>query len=75
MLRKYFKKVDCIFVENTWHYTDAEEILQRMLQMYDGQQKYISENSTKILKYFNDWIKENGEVTYTYGSLFRRCSK
>ena len=75
MLRKYFKKVDCIFVENTWHYNDAEEILQRMIQMYDGQQKYISENSTKILKYFNDRIKEDGEVTYTYGSLFRRCSK
>lgn len=75
MLKKYFKKVDCITLVNTWHYTDAEEIFDRMLRMYEGQQKLINENRKKILKYFGDKIESEGEVTYTKQSLFRRCSK
>ena len=75
MLKKYFKKVDCITLVNTWHYTDAEEILDRMLRMYEGQQKLMNENREKILNYFGDKIESEGEVTYRKQSLFRRCSK
>lgn len=75
MLKKYFKKVDLITLENTWHFTEAEELFDRMCARYPGQQKFLNDNRKKIIKVFEDDINNNGEITYTYGSLFRRCSK
>ena len=75
MLKKYFKKVDLITVENTWHFTEADELFDKMYGRYTCQQKYLNDNRNKILKVFEEEISEAGEVTYTYGSLFRRCSK
>lgn len=75
ILKKYFKKVDLITVENTWHFTEAAELFERMQNKYPGQQKFINDNRKKIMKVFEDAIKSDGEITYTYGSLFRRCSK
>ncbi|MBP5553268.1 MAG: MerR family transcriptional regulator [Lachnospiraceae bacterium] len=75
MLRKYFKRVDLITIENTWHFTEAEELFDRMCSRYNGQQKFLNDNRKKILKVFEDVICRDGEITYTYGSLFRRCTK
>ncbi|MBP3755514.1 MAG: MerR family transcriptional regulator [Lachnospiraceae bacterium] len=75
MLKKYFKKVDLITIENTWHFTEADELFEKMCERYSGHQKYLNDNRNKIIKVFEDAISKDGEITYTYGSLFRRCMK
>ena len=75
MLLKYFKKAETVMVSNTWHYEDAEEILQRMSEMYSDQSKFLADNKKKILKYFSDRIERDGEAAFENGSLFWHCSK
>ncbi len=75
MLLKYFGKAEPVILTNIWHYTDAEEIFIKMSELYPDQQKFLSENKKKILKYYSDRIEKDGEVTLEIGSLFWHCTK
>lgn len=74
ILNRYFEKVEAVVLSNTWHYTDAKELLQKMKTLYADHEKIISRNEEKITAYFDNKIKENGELLVVVESLFWHCS-
>ncbi len=75
MLRKYFKKAEPNYLQNRWHYTDASELLDKMKELFPGQEKFVNDNEDKILDYFEKKIKKEKELIMEVDSLFWRCSK
>lgn len=74
MLHKYFEKVEAVVLSNTWHYTDANELVQKMKTMYTDYEKYISRYESRITEYFEQKIREDGEITVVVESPFWHCS-
>ena len=74
-LAKYFGKVETVELANTWHYSNADELLVKMLDIFPDQEKFIDSHRTAIRKYFSDIIAAKGEVATTRVSQFRHCSE
>ena len=73
MLGKYFSTVESVFLSNNWHYSDAQELVQRVRDMYPEQEKYIDANEDTIVKYFTNKIEKEGEIVVRIESLFWHC--
>ena len=75
MMEKYFGKVESVLLPNYWHYTEAGEVLQKMKAYYEGQEKTIDRYENKLLAYFEDKIKKEGEMVLEIKSQFWHCSE
>ncbi len=75
MLEKYFAKVESVLLPNTWRYTDAGEIVQKMKACYEGQEKTISGYEDKLLAYFGEKIEKDGEYVVVAKSQYWHCFK
>jgi len=74
-LQKHFGKVDSVLLPNNWHYSEAEDLFEKLLNVYPNQEK-ILKKSEKILKqYFADKIKNEGEIVVKIDSQFWHCYK
>ncbi len=75
MLGKYFTRVEKKEVSNRWHYDNSADIIDKMKAVFEGDEKFISDNEKKLAAYFDKKIKKDGEIVITVDSLFRCCHK
>ncbi len=75
MLEKYFARVDSVLLPNTWHFSEAGELLQKMKDYYEGKEKTITRYGDKLLAYFGEKIAKDGEIVVNTASQFWRCYK
>ena len=73
MLERHFKQVESVILKNRWHYDSANELLDRMKELYPDQIKLFDEKSEKIKAYFSDRISSEGEIVIEIGSQFWHC--
>lgn len=75
VLQKYFGKVDSVLLSNNWHYSEANDLYEKLLNVYPNQEK-ILKKSEKILKqYFAEKIENEGEIIVKINSQFWHCYK
>ena len=75
MLSKYFSKVEEIILTNSWRYDNSEDIVEKMLENFEGNRKYILDNKKKIQDYYDAKIKKDGEIICDRASVFWNCYK
>ncbi len=75
MMEKYFARVESVILPNSWHYTKASELVEKMKDYYEGQEKTIARYEDKLLAYFREKIEKNGEFTVETRSQFWHCYK
>ena len=75
MLRRHFDRVEYVTLTNRWHYEDADELLQKLRETFADQEKLIKAKQSKLKAYFEERIKENGEIVIDIDSFFWHCSK
>ncbi|MBO4687663.1 MAG: MerR family transcriptional regulator [Clostridiales bacterium] len=70
MVKKYFSKVDIITLSCAFRFAEAEDMLLKMKDTYEGQEKFFAKNQDKIKAYFQSKIEESGEILFTTESQF-----
>lgn len=75
MLSQYFSENEKVFLSNTWHYSDSNELVERLLHMFPEQEKFIAAHSKQIQGYFDKKIENDGEIAVKIESLFWHCRK
>lgn len=73
MVGKYFAKVDVIELQSSFRYDKADDLILRMKDSYEGQEKFFAKNADKIRAYFEEKIEEKGEIIVTCDSHFLHC--
>ncbi|MCR5848604.1 MAG: MerR family transcriptional regulator [Lachnospiraceae bacterium] len=73
MLKKYFSNVEAVELTNTWHYTDPEEIIDKMSENFADHRKYILDNKKKITEFYAKKLKKYGELVFRRVSVFWNC--
>ena len=73
MVSKYFAKVDVITLQSSFRYDKADDLILKMKDSYEGQEKFFAKNTDKIKAYFEKKIEEKGEILITYDSHFLHC--
>ena len=71
---KYFANIDIIELHSSFRYDKADDLLLRMKDAYEGQDKFFAKNQDKIKAYFAEKIVEKGEILITTDSHFLHCS-
>ena len=74
MAGKYFANIDIIELHSSFRYDKADDLLLRMKDAYEGQDKFFAKNQDKIKAYFAEKIVEKGEILITTDSHFLHCS-
>ncbi|MBO4650841.1 MAG: MerR family transcriptional regulator [Clostridiales bacterium] len=74
MLSKYFAKVDTVELTCDFRYAEADDLLLKMKDTFEGQEKFFCKYQDKIKAYFKEQIEKNGELIITTTSQFLRCS-
>jgi len=75
MLSKYFSKVETIELTNSWHYSNSEDIIEKMLECFKENKRYILDNKNIIRDYYDGSIKKDGEIICDRVSIFWNCHK
>ena len=75
MLERHFKRVEKITLSNIWHYTDVNELTEKLVQVFSDQEKFICRYQDKIESFFLEKIDKEGEVSIEIGSSFWHCYK
>jgi len=73
MVSKYFAKVDVIGLQSSFRYDKADDLLLKMKDTYDGQEKFFAKNADKIKVYFEEKLEEKCEILITCDSHFLHC--
>ena len=73
MLKKYFATVVPVYLPTSWHYIDAQELVQKLKDIFPEQEKFIDANAEILSKYFSKMIEEEGEIVVQIKSLFWKC--
>jgi len=73
MVSKYFAKVDVIGLQSSFRYDKADDLLLKMKDTYDGQEKFFAKNADKIKAYFEEKLEEKCEILITCDSHFLHC--
>lgn len=73
MLKRHFKRVEKITLSNMWHYTEADELLAKIKEIFPDQEKFICRYQDRIESFFSNRIKEEGEILIEIGSSFWHC--
>lgn len=73
MVSKYFAKVDVIGLQSSFRYDKADDLLLKMKDTYEGQEKFFAKNADKIKAYFEEKLEEKDEILITCDSHFLHC--
>ena len=73
MVGKYFAKVDVIELKSSFRYDKADDLILKMKDSYEGQEKFFAKNADNIKAYFEEKIEEKGEIIVTCDSHFLHC--
>jgi DNA-binding transcriptional MerR regulator len=72
MVSKYFAKFDVIGLQSSFRYDKADDLLLKMKDTYEGQEKFFAKNADKIKAYFEEKLEE-GDILITCDSHFLHC--
>lgn len=72
-LNKYFGKVKSVLLPNSWHYTEADDLFEKLLKVYPQQEKNLKKSEKILKQYFADRIEAEGEIVVTLQSQFWHC--
>ena len=75
MLKRYFSRLESIKLPSRWHYTDADELIQKMENIFPTQEKFVDCKKDKLKEYFAGIIEKDGEVIVETESKFWHCYK
>lgn len=75
MLNRYFKRVESVLLPNRWHYTEADDLFDKLLRVYPKQEKTLRKSEKLLKEYFTDKIEKDGEIVITINSQFWHCYK
>ena len=75
MVSKYFGKIEIQPLQNSLRFDSADDMLLRMKETFEGQEKFFLKNGSKIKSYFERKIEEEGELTLTIDYHFLHCSR
>ncbi len=75
LMEKYFAKVESVLLPNYWHYAEADEVVQKMKDYYEGSEKTIARYEDRLRAYFQEKIDKDGEVVFETESQFWHCYK
>ena len=73
MLSRHFGKVESVLLPNNWHFSDADDLFEKLLRVYPKQEKLLRKAEELLKAYFADKIAENGEIIVTIRSQFWHC--
>ena len=73
MLQRHFGKVEKVILANNWHYTDADELIERLKTSFPDQEKFIGKYEDKLKKHFAGCIEKEGEISIEIESAFWHC--
>ncbi len=73
MLQRHFGKVEKVILANNWHYTDADELIERLKTSFPDQEKFIGRYEDKLKKHFAGCIEKDGEISIEIESAFWHC--
>lgn len=73
MLEKYFTTIKQVFLPNFWHYSDAQEVIQKLRDIFPEQEKFIDSNKETMTNYFTGKIESEGEIVIQIKTLFWHC--
>ena len=74
-LQKYFGKVDSVLLPNNWHYSEAEDLFEKILNVYPSQEKILRKSEKALKQYFAEKIENEGEIVVKINSQFWHCYK
>ncbi len=74
-LKKYFSKMESVELTSCWHYTEAEDLYQKLIRIYPQEIKYLSYHEEEIKNYFHEKISLHGELVVETTSQFWHCYK
>ena len=72
-LQKYFGKVDSVLLPNNWHYSEAEDLFEKILNVYPSQEKILRKSEKALKQYFAEKIENEGEIVVKINSQFWHC--
>lgn len=72
---RYFSNIRIVDLPSTFRYESADDIIEKMKDMYDGQAKFFACNGQKLKAYFESKFDENGELLVATFGRFLHCSK
>ncbi len=73
ILQKYFRKIELVTVQNEFSYTDPAELLEKMKEVFQNQEKFFNKNEEKILTFFNKKIERDGGIRIPFKANFSHC--
>lgn len=75
MLEQYFGKVESVLLPNNWHYSKADELFEKIGNVYSKQEKILKKYESVLKQYFTEKIETEGEIVVTINSQFWHCYK
>ena len=75
MLKKYFGKVELVSLSNKWHYTDAADLFNKLVEFVEDQEKFMSSKRDIVERYFAKKIEKDGEIVFETSAYFWHCRK
>lgn len=75
ILEKYFKKVTEVVLPSPFRYESAEELFERAAERFPEAKDYLESNKSTLITYFDNIIKEQGEIIIDCSGLFWHCYK
>lgn len=73
MLSKYFCRVESVLLPNNWHYSEADDLFEKLLNVYPQHEKFLRKTEKLLKQYFADKIDRDGEIVVTIHSQFWHC--
>lgn len=75
LLTQYFDRVVYITIPSPMVYDSAEEVFERAVNHNQNGEKYLAEKREMLLGYFDNMIKENGQIVVESEGGFWHCHK
>ena len=75
MLSRYFGKVESVLLPNNWHFSEVDDLLEKLLKVYPKQEKMLKKAEELLKTYFAEKIEADGEIIVTIRSQFWHCYK
>lgn len=75
VLNNCFGRVESVLLPNNWHYSEADDLFEKIVNVYPEQDKNLKKSEKILKQYFADKIETDGEVVVGIRSQFWHCYK
>ena len=62
-----------MLLPNNWHYSEADDLFEKLLNVYPQHEKFLRKTEKLLKQYFADKIDRDGEIVVTIHSQFWHC--